>query len=63
MKGKSLQEIEDFYKNRGYRGNKLRKILAKDKEWAKYIQRKTTKTNKKLFFNKNRTKEICNVNK
>ena len=35
MRTASLQEIEDFYKNRGYRGNKLRKILAKDKEWAK----------------------------
>ena len=31
----SLQEIEDFYKNQGYRGNDLRKILAKDKEWIK----------------------------
>ena len=35
MKRKSLQQIEDFYKNPGYRGNKLRKVLSKDKEGVK----------------------------
>ena len=47
MKIKSLQEIEDFYKNRGYRGNKLRIILTKDKDWVKlhkYRQQKLTKS-------------------
>jgi len=32
-KSKSLQEIEDFYIRLGYRGNKLREALSKDKEY------------------------------
>ena len=39
MKSKdSLQNIEDFYKSKGYSGKDLRKILEKDKTWSKLVK-------------------------
>jgi len=38
MKNKSLQQIEDFYLNLGYKGGKLRKVLAKDEEYQKLLK-------------------------
>ncbi len=52
MKRKSLQEIEDFYKNQGYRGNKLRKILAKDKEWLRLYKERLQKLTKRFHLTK-----------
>ena len=47
---KSLQEIEDFYKNQCYSGNKLRKILAKDKQWVElYKERQQNLTKNSLY--------------
>jgi len=48
MKKKSLQQIEDFYINLGYRGNKLRKILAKDKVYQKLLKQRKRKLTKKF---------------
>jgi hypothetical protein len=52
VKRKSLQEIEDFHKNRGYRGNKLRKILAKDKEWVRLYKKRLQKLTKRFPLTK-----------
>src|SRR3989338_1624098 len=52
MKRKSLQEIEGFYKNRGYRGNKLRKILVKDKEWVKLYKERQQRLAKRFPLTK-----------
>lgn len=52
MKKKSLQEIEDFYKNQGYTGDKLRKILAKDKEWLSLVNERKQKLTKKISLTK-----------
>ena len=38
MKNKSLQQIEDFYLNLGYKRGKLRKVLAKDEEYQKLLK-------------------------
>jgi len=38
MKRKSLQQIQDYYENLGYKGDKLRKVLDKDKEYQKIIK-------------------------
>ena len=43
---KTLQEIEDLYKNQGYRGDNLRKILLKDKEWLKLYKERQQKLTK-----------------
>lgn len=59
MKKSPLQKIEDFYKNQGYRGDKLRRALLKDKEWIKLYKKR-----QQMFSpDKSRAKEICNVNK
>ena len=52
MKRKSLQEIEDFYKNRGYRGGKLRKILTKDKKWLRLYRERLQKLTKRFPLTK-----------
>lgn len=52
MKKKSLQEIEDFYKNQGYKGDKLRKILAKDKEWIKLYKERQKRLTKSFPLTK-----------
>lgn len=50
MKKKSLQfqEIEDFYINLGYRGNELRKVLAKDKWYQKLLKERKQKLTKQF---------------
>lgn len=52
MKRISLQKIEDFYKNRGYRGNKLREILAKDEEWVRLYKERQQKLTKSFPLTK-----------
>ena len=48
MKKKSLQKIEDFYVNLGYKGNNLRKVLAKDKEYQKLLKERKQKLTKQF---------------
>jgi len=48
MKRKSLQQIEDFYINSGYRGNELCKVLAKDKEYQKLLKERKQKLTKRF---------------
>ena len=38
MTKRSLQKIEDFYKNKGYSGSELKKILKKDREWVALVK-------------------------
>lgn len=38
MNKTSLQEIEDYYKNQGYVGEKLRRKVIKDKEYQKLLE-------------------------
>ncbi|MBT4376958.1 hypothetical protein HOD29_06295 [archaeon] len=45
---KSLQEIEDSYIERGFRDERLRKVLSKDKEWQKLLKEKKNKRKTKL---------------
>lgn len=56
MKRKSLQEIEDSYKNRGYRGNKLRTILAKDGGWVRIYKERQQKLTKSFPLTKTEQK-------
>jgi len=48
MKRRSVQEVEDFYINLGYRGAELRKVVEKDKEWQRLIKAKRKKMIKKM---------------
>lgn len=43
-----LQEIEDFYKNQGYSGDGLRKILEKDEEWRKLVNERKRKLRRRF---------------
>lgn len=47
-KFKSLQEIENFYVRLGYRGNKLREALSKDKEYQKLLKERRKKLTKQF---------------
>ncbi len=47
-KFKSLQEIEDFYVRLGYRGNKLREALSKDKEYQRLLKERKQKLTKQF---------------
>lgn len=49
---KSLQKIEDFYISRGYKGDKLRKILLKDKDYQKILKERKQKLSKKILLTK-----------
>ena len=51
MKKKSLQQIEDFYINLGYRGDKLRKVLTKDKGYQKLLKERKQKLTKQFKIN------------
>jgi hypothetical protein len=62
MKKKSLQEIEDLYKNQGCRGDKLRKILAKDKEWIKLYKERQQRLNKSFPLTKTEQKYVMSTN-
>lgn len=50
MRGKlsQIQKIEDFYTNLGYSGNKLRKVLAKDKGYQKLLKERKQKLTKQF---------------
>lgn len=48
MKKKSLQQIEDFYRNLGYKGVRLRKVLAKDKEYQKILKERKQKLGRRF---------------
>ena len=50
MMEKSLQEIEDSYRNSGYSGRKLQKVLARDKEYQKLLKERRQKLTKKFKF-------------
>lgn len=59
---KSLQQIEDFYINQGYRKNKLREILNRDKGYKKIInERKKKLTNQFNIANKEREKYVLST--
>lgn len=45
MKKESMQEVEDFYINLGYRGDKLREALSVDKKYQKLLKEKKQKLN------------------
>lgn len=45
MKKESMQEIDDFYINLGYRGDKLREVLSVDKKYQKLLEEKKQKLN------------------
>jgi len=48
MKKKSLQQIEDFYVSLGYKGDKLRRVLIKDKEYQKLLRKRKQKLTKQF---------------
>lgn len=48
MKKKSLQQIEDFYRNLGYKGVGLRKVLAKDNEYQKILKERKQKLSRRF---------------
>ncbi|MBI2583091.1 MAG: hypothetical protein HYW25_00350 [Candidatus Aenigmarchaeota archaeon] len=54
---KSLQRIEDFYMSKGYKGDGLRKILSKDKEYQKLLQERKQKLTKKISLTKTEKKK------
>ena len=49
---KSLQDMEDHYVRHGHRGENLRKILKKDKRYAKTLAARKAKTMKNFSLNK-----------
>lgn len=48
MKRKSLQEIEDFYVNKGLSGSALREVLEKDGEYRRLLEERKAKLTKKF---------------
>src|SRR3989344_4681886 len=54
---KSLQDIEDFYVNKGHVGNKLRKILEKDKDYVRLVKLRKERLTKELSLSTNETKK------
>ena len=48
MKKKSLQQIEDFYINLGYKVNALKEVLSKDKEYQKLLKDRKQKLTKQF---------------
>ena len=60
---KSLQRIEDFYMSRGYKGDELRKILLKDKDYQKLIKERKQKLTQKVFLTKTEEKKyVMSIN-
>ncbi|MFH1638167.1 MAG: hypothetical protein ABIB71_07105 [Candidatus Woesearchaeota archaeon] len=58
-----MQKIEDSYKTKGYRGDKLRKILAKDKGWIKLYHERQQKLTKKIPLTKlEQKKYVMSIN-
>lgn len=59
MRNKSLQqpqEIEDFYNNLGYRGDKLRKVLAGDRQYQRLLKERKEKLTKRFKVTPNEKK-------
>ncbi len=54
---KSLQQIEDFYMARGYKGNALRKALAKDKEYQHLVKKRKQKLTKQFKITQSEKKK------
>lgn len=54
---KSLQRIEDFYMSQGYKGDELRKILSKDKDYQKLLKERKQKLTKKILLTKTEEKK------
>ena len=48
MKKKSLQQIEDFCLNLGYKNNKLKKILEKDEEYQNLLKEREKRLTKEF---------------
>ncbi|NQV08366.1 hypothetical protein HQ529_00775 [Candidatus Woesearchaeota archaeon] len=48
MKKKSVQQIEDSYINLGYKGDKLRKAVEKDKEYKNILKEKKQRLTKRF---------------
>ena len=60
---KSLQRIEDFYVKQGYKGDELRKILSKDKEYQKLLKERKQKLTKKISLTETeRKKYVMSIN-
>ncbi|MBC8501133.1 MAG: hypothetical protein ISS25_03995 [Nanoarchaeota archaeon] len=57
MKKKSLQQIQDYYETLGYKGDKLRKVLDKDKEYQKIIKERKQKLTKHFKITKKEKKK------
>lgn len=51
-KRKSLQEIEDFYISHDYVGEKLRRILLKDKDYLKLLKERKQQLTKRTTLTK-----------
>lgn len=54
---KSLQKIMDFYEKQGYKGDKLRNILLKDKNFNSLIEERRLKLTKAFSLTKNEGKK------
>ena len=56
-KKKSLQEIEDFYVNSGYRGGRLREILKKDEGYQKLLRERKQKLTRQFKISSSEKKK------
>ncbi len=52
IKKKSLQKIQDFYERQGYKGEQLRKVLLKDKEYLAILKNRKQKLRTVLGLSK-----------
>lgn len=57
MRKKSLQTVQDFYENQGYKGDALRRILLKDKDYQKILNERKKKLTKKISLTKTEAKK------
>lgn len=48
MEKESLQTIEDFYLNLGYRGSRLRRVLKEDKDYQRLLQERKKRLTKQF---------------
>ena len=62
MKKRSLQAIQDFYENKGYKGEALRRVLEKDKEYLSIIKERNKRLSKKFSISaKERQKYVLST--
>lgn len=57
MNKKSLQEIEDYYRNLGYKEEKLRNIIKKDRQYQKLLQERKQKLTTQFQINSHEKKK------